>query len=474
MKNKITFLIILLFIAFSFNAQAQFGLLDPTFNPGTGANDKVYTTAIQSDGKIIIGGYFTTYNDTARNYIARLNANGSIDATFNLGTGANNFVFATAIQSDGKIIIGGDFTTYNGTPRNHIARLNADGSIDASFNPGTGTDNWVWSIAIQSDGKIIIGGDFTTYNGTARKNIACLNADGSLDATFNPGTGANDVVNTIAIQNDGKIIIGGWFTNYNGTVRNRIARLNTDGSLDVTFNPGTGADKTVYSTSLQSNGKIIIGGRFSWYNGTAINGIVRLNADGNIDATFNPGTGASNDVWTTAIQSDGKIIIGGDFTSYNGTARNRIARLNADGSLDATFDPGTGANDMVYTTAIQSDGKIIIGGSFLEYNGTTRNRIARIIGDNSGINENSNKNGINIYPNPTEDMVSLNFKGYSGDIKITVNNALGEEMFSENMVAVSDNFVKQIDIENLPKGIYYIQIVNNGLATAKKIVKLDK
>ena len=354
------------------------GSLDVSFNPGTGANSTVSTTAVQIDGKIIIGGDFTTYNGTGINRIARLNSDGNLDATFTPGTGANSLVYKTAIQTDGKIIIGGGFTAYNGTLINHIARINSDGSIDATFNPGTGANNWVYAIAIQADGKIIIGGQFSTFNGTATNRIARLNSDGSIDATFNPGTGASSMVRTTAIQTDGKIIIGGDFITYNGTGRNCIARINSDGSLDATFNPGTGANNSIYATAIQTDGKIIISGSFTTYNGTARIRIALLNSDGSLDASFNPGTGANSLVNTTAIQTDGKIIIGGQFTTFNGTGRNRIARLNSDGTRDATFNPGTGADNIVYTTAIQTDGKIIIGGQFTTYNGTGRNRIARL------------------------------------------------------------------------------------------------
>jgi len=359
------------------------GSLDPTFNPGTGASSNVKTTAIQSDGKIIIGGGFSTYNGISRNYIARLNTDGSLDTTFNVGTGANSLVLTTAIQSDGKIIMGGYFTSYNGTARKYIARLNTDGSLDATFNPGTGANNDVQTIAIQGDGKIIIGGEFTSYNGTAINRIARLNTDGSLDPTFNVGTGTSYIVYTTVIQSDGKIIMGGGFSTYNGTVINGIARLNTDGSLDPTFNVGTGANDDVETIAIQSDGKIIMGGSFTSYNGPASKHIARLNADGSLDNTFNIGTGANNAVETTTIQSDGKIIIGGWFTSYNGKAINRIARLNADGTVDTLFNVGTGTNDYVYTTAIQSDGKIIIGGNFTSYNGTAINRIARLNADGS-------------------------------------------------------------------------------------------
>ena len=359
------------------------GVLDATFNPGTGANNTINTTALQSDGKIITGGTFTAYNGTARNRIARLNTDGTLDAVFNPGTGAGNTIQTTAIQSDGKIIAGGAFTVYNGTPRNYITRINTDGSLDAAFNPVTGSNNSIRSTTIQSNGKIIIGGTFTAYNGTGRNYIARLNTDGTLDATLNPGTGANGAILTTAIQNDGKIIIGGVFTTYNGTSRSRVARINADGTLDAAFTPGTGASNTIETTAIQSDGKIIIGGDFTFYNGTGRNYIARLNTDGTLDATFNPGSGANNSVLTTAIQSDGKLIIGGAFTSYNGTARNYIARLNTDGTLDATFSPGIGASYIVRTTAIQSDGKIIIGGDFDTYNGTPRKFIARVNTDGS-------------------------------------------------------------------------------------------
>ena len=357
------------------------GTLDTTFNPGTGTSSYVFSIAMQSDGKIIIGGSFSSYNGTLRNRIARLNADGTLDTTFNQGNSETDDIYTTAIQSDGKIMIGGFFTSFNGIDRDRIARLNADGTLDTTFNPGAGANSSVETIAIQSDGKTIIGGGFSTYNGTARGKIARLNADGTLYGTFDLGTGANGTVHTTIIQTDGKIIIGGEFTSYNGIARNHIARLNTDGTLDGTFDQGTGASDYVNTTAIQSDGKIIIGGGFLYYNGTAINRIARLNADGTIDGTFDPGTGASGNVNTTAIQSDGKIIIGGSFAFYNGTARSKIARLNADGTLDVTFDPGTGANNIVWSTAIQSDGKIIIGGSFSSYNETARNRIARLNAD---------------------------------------------------------------------------------------------
>jgi uncharacterized delta-60 repeat protein len=356
------------------------GTIDANFNgAGTGVNGTIHATVIQSDGKIIIGGEFTVYNDTPTNNIARLNTDGSLDASFNVGMGTNSSIITMAIQSDGKIVIGGYFSNYNGIARDYIARLNTDGSLDASFIVGGGTNGGVVSSSIQSDGKIIIAGNFTYYNGTAINNIARLNANGGLDASFAVGTGANNPIYTTSIQSDGKIVIGGDFTSYNGITRNYIARLNTDGTLDASFAIGTGASYYVSETAIQSDGKIIMSGLFSSYNGIAQKYLARLNTDGSLDASFNIGTGVNNVVTAISVQSNGKIIIGGAFTSYNGNTRNYITRLNTDGTLDASFNTsGTGANNPIYTTSIQSDGKIIIGGYFTNYNGRLRNYIARL------------------------------------------------------------------------------------------------
>jgi uncharacterized delta-60 repeat protein len=171
-----------------------------------------------------------------------------LDTGFSIGTGFNNTVNSIAVQGDGKILVGGTFTSYNGTSRNRIGRLNSDGSLDTGFSIGTGfPTNAVNSIAVQGDdGKILVGGSFTSYNGTTRNRIARLNSDGSFDTGFSIGTGFNSAVNSIAVQgDDGKILVGGTFTSYNGGAAgssNRIARLNSDGTLDSGFSIGTGFD----------------------------------------------------------------------------------------------------------------------------------------------------------------------------------------------------------------------------------------
>ncbi len=378
----------------SFNGIPKFGIvrlnsdgtLDAAFNTGTGTSNTVDICSIQPDGKVLIGGGFTQYNSITRNRIARLNTDGTNDGTFNAGsgTGANNLVRAIQTLPDMKILLGGAFSFYNGVPRNGIVRLDQDGNLDPLFNPGSGANGAVRSIAVQPDGKLVIGGDFTSYNGTPRNYLARLNADGSLDISFNIGTGANGIIYSVYLQPDGKIVAGGDFFTFNATSRGRIVRVNSDGSLDATFNPGTGTNGSVFTCTPQQDGKVVISGSFSSFNGTSRNNIARLNIDGSLDTGFNPGSGTNDWIRTHLIQLDGKIFIGGDFSSYNGTGRVRVARINTDGTNDASFNPGTGAsNSPVLTSSLQLDGKIIIGGDFLSYNGITRRYIGRINSDGS-------------------------------------------------------------------------------------------
>lgn len=360
---------------------SQPGTLDTSFSPVIGFNDYIHIVKVQPDGKIIVVGRFTTYNGSTANRIVRLLPNGTVDTEFNTGTGAGANIYYLAIQADGKILISGIVSSYNGSNCGYLTRLNVDGTRDNTFNPtGAGTNNEVHAIAVQPDGKIVIGGVFTNYNGTTTNRIARLNADGTLDNSFNSGTGASSTVYSISLQDNGKIIIGGHFTTYNSTARIRVARLNADGSLDTSFTTSEGANNYVYRTALQPDGKILIGGWFSQYNNVARKCIARLNTDGSLDTSFNPGSGAAGDFIDPILPlSNGKMIVGGRFSMFNGTTANNIIRLNANGSIDTGFMSGTGANGDVTTIASLGNEKIIIGGNFGVYNATGRTRLAQII-----------------------------------------------------------------------------------------------
>jgi uncharacterized delta-60 repeat protein len=366
------------------------GSLDTSFAPiGTGLNNIVETLAIDTNGKILVGGNFTLYNGLSSKYIARLNSDGSLDANFtSSGTGLNSIVMTIVIDTNGKIVVGGGFTNYNGTPVNYITRLNTDGSVDASFNiAGSGFNAEVYTLKIASDGKILAGGPFTTYNGVNRKYIARLNSSGTLDTSFSPtGTGLNDLVYSLGVYENDKILVGGSFITYNGIVTQFFTSLNPDGTLNTSFTlAGSGFNGQVMAIASDVNGRILIGGQFSLYNGTPTNGIIRLNSNASRDMSFNPhGTGFNSRINSVIFDNNGKLLVAGAFTKYKGIKANRIVRLNLDGTVDSNFVLASGGpNDEIESLAVDSNGKIIIGGFFTTYDGLSANGLARLNSDGS-------------------------------------------------------------------------------------------
>jgi uncharacterized delta-60 repeat protein len=350
------------------------GTLDIAFNPSPTAS--VYAIALQPDGKILLGGTFTNvaFNNGAssitRNRIARLNPDGSLDMSFD--PNANNAVLAIAVQADGKVLAGGDFTNIGGLPRTRMARLDAaNGAAELPYEPAANAS--VWSIVVRPDGKALVGGSFTELGGAARFYIARLNSNATLDNSFN--SIANGDVRSIAVQADGSVLVGGQFTVIGGAVgvtRNRIARLDPANGAADSFDPNASSD--VRSIAVQPDGRIVVGGFFFTIGGQSRSQIARLNVDGTADA-FNPT--ASSPIHSVAVQADGKILAGGQFITIAGETRNRIARLETDGRLDRTLNLSAVAGNIT-ATAVQPDGKILIGGDFSSVLGVPRNRIARL------------------------------------------------------------------------------------------------
>jgi uncharacterized delta-60 repeat protein/uncharacterized repeat protein (TIGR01451 family) len=357
------------------------GTIDNSFTTGTGPNNTVYDLALQSNGMLLIGGEFTSYNGTNKNSVIRVNTNGTLDNTFLSNTNSGGYITSILIHSSGKLVIGGDITAYNGIGTKYYTVLNSDGSLDNAFNNSLGADDLISKIVEDNNGKILLSGNFTSINNKSYNSLSRIDITGTIDTSFNPSYGASWSVNKVKFLSDGKLILAGRFFSYNQTLIRGFIKINSDGSIDNSFNQGTGFNGPINSFEVQKDGKIIVVGSFSSYNGTIANNIIRLNLDGSVDGTFNCGTGSNSSISCVTLQSDGKIYIGGQFTSYNGTSINRIARLNQDGTLDTSFNVGTGADQEVAVITIQKDGKILLGGSFTNYRSTLRNKIIRVNSD---------------------------------------------------------------------------------------------
>jgi len=330
----------------------------PTMSQGTLITG-YQSMALQPDGKIILAAL-----------TQRLNRDGTVDSTFH-APAFSGPPWAVAVQPDGKIVFVGGFTTVGGLTRNGVVRLNSDGSLDTSFDVGIGASN-VEDLAFQADGKIVVGGLFSDFShGANTANVARLNPDGSLDSTFVKGTNVSSTY-AVAVQSDGKILMGGW----------GLARLNPDGSVDNTFNCQLGA--VIETLLVQPDGKILAGGSFNHAGSQNVFCFARINADGSLDTTFNAGgSGPSSSVITITTQPDGKLLIGGYFDSYNGVTQPRIARLNPDGTLDSTFaGVGSSSGTEVDALLVQDDGKVVADGFFtLTTNPLNFKDLARFNGD---------------------------------------------------------------------------------------------
>ena len=380
MEFPIAFLIAFYIASIPFHALGAAGDVEPGFNPNFGpvSSNTVYTVIPQPDGKLLVGGSFFEFMDgqftVQKPKVTRLLADGHADYGFSSGFDfvQSDYVLNSALQGDGKVVVVGNFTQIGGVTRNRIARMLSNGTLDPGFNPDA--NDTPTGMAVQSDGAIILCGNFTTLNGITRNWIARFSLDGTLDPNFNPIT--DSTVLCANIQSDGRIIVAGNFSVMNGVARSRMARLYSDGTLDTTFTPST-INGGVGVSALQADGKVIIGGSFSNVGGLVRNRIARLNANGTVDGTFQPvlgGLGPS--VSCATLQTDGRMIIGGGFRSVNGVTRNYIARLNGDGTLDTGFNPNP--NDLVTNAAVQADGKVVIGGLFSTVAGTTHKNAARL------------------------------------------------------------------------------------------------
>lgn len=494
----------------------------PPLVAGIRANNAVNHVELQSTNKSIISGYFTTYNNLAAPRIARLNTDLTLDLTFvSSGPNPSNYPpMDLVVQPDDKVIVAGGFSGFSGGSNGFgIARLLANGAIDTAYNVGGAgtagnvgyTNNTPYALAQQSDGKILLGGDFYYYNGTQRLGIVRINTNGSVDTSFVPtelNSYYRSVVTGITLQPDGKMILLGFFSPpVAGATQKNILRLNANGTLDTTFSAGDTAGSLVYNVDLsvslyspiakavvQPDGKIIIAGAFNKYNGNNVKCLVRLTSTGAIDSSFNTTTGVERAINELILEpSTNKPLIGGEFTTFGTTPVKKLIRLTTTGALDTSFNIGTGTTDSVvyagcpycsnYVKVLkqQPDGKIIVGGKFTTFNGLSATNITRIFGA-AGAQAKSiyteyqsepeidinTSDAIAFYPNPSDGIYYFNLIDESNDTSLHVFNLVGEKVFSTVLSANQEN---EVNLSHLAKGCYLVKLSNATSTSTQKLIK---
>jgi uncharacterized delta-60 repeat protein len=355
------------------------GSLDPGFDPGSGANSTVIGVHEQADGKVVLVGNFTLFNNQAVGRIVRLNADGSIDNSYASGGGFDGACLALRAQADGKLLVIGQFAAYDGNSLGaRVIRLNTDGTLDTGFTPPGFGSNAISALDLLPDGRILLG-----MSAPWQHRVVRLMPDGSVDPTFSTLNAINGSVQRLSACSDGRVLIFGLFTSVQGQARPGLAVLLSDGSLDTAFDPGSGPSAPPGPSPVQSmvalpSGHALIGGALTSYDGNAVPSIARLLPNGALDPSFNPGTGFNGAVFGLVPAAGDRLWCLGDFTQFNGSAAPYLCRLNSDGSRDMGYDPPAGPNGFVSVARASSSGRLYIGGFFTSYASTPRNRIARV------------------------------------------------------------------------------------------------
>lgn len=346
--------------------------IDPTMvttTQGGSTSDNFNDLVKTGDGSYIVVGDFARVNDdTDYENIVKLNPDGSPVgfSSFPIEL-SGTLVNSVDLDSDENILVGGTFTStrFNGSSNFttvRIARLFPNGAPDLSFSANCNANSDVLEVRAQSDGRVVLAGAFTSVKGVARNRLARVNPDGTLDSSLN--FNVNNSVWTITNQPDGKFLVGGGFTSFGVATRNYIARVHPNGALDSGFSANL--NNGVEAIRILPNERMVVGGKFSSLDGSTANRIVVLNPDGKRDTTFSASITGGN-VWSIDRLSDGRYLVGGDFTTVNGQGTySRVVILHPDGSIDTSFTPPSNQmpNALVMQVKVDSDNKPLIIGSF--------------------------------------------------------------------------------------------------------------
>lgn len=342
-------------------ALAQPGSIDIAFNASS-LTGSVSAIVVRPDGRIVVGGSFVTTSFPSLRNVARLWSDGSFDRGFDTGSGPNGDVSAMALQADGKVVIGGPFTRVNGVARRGIARLNANGSLDASFNPGGALDGVATAILIRPDGRVLVSGLVSTNGNPTHRCLVQISAGGVIDETFivriDPVNGDLGGIEAMQLMSDGRLYVTGPFNGINNYRSYGLTRLLTNGAIDsATF---LGPDYPAHCLALQPDGKLIVGGSFT--TGSSSPGITRLEPNGSPDYDFIAYLDqriANPEVRSVALQNDGKVLIAGVNLDVGMGNSQTLIRFQPNGELDTTFI--SAVSGTIRTLVVANNGNILVG-----------------------------------------------------------------------------------------------------------------
>lgn len=459
--------IYLLLILIGWQLSAQQGTLDPDFNPASGPDGHVYAFASYPDGRFLVAGQFSTFDGEPRANIMRFLADGNPDETFDSGTGIGQFNIITRIllEENGQILIGGMFSQYNGSsPGQGLMRINGDGTLDESFQVNLMGIPEVTAIKKSGDGYLV-SGNFTHIDGAQQRyNLIRLHQDGTVDASFMPApapglpSGPNAAVTDLEILPDGRIIMTGNFEWFNGVPCPKIARLFADGTLDTSFSSPANTGN-ISSIAAEPSGTFIVSGSFLMYDGNPTPPIARIDADGEYQPSFVPPSDFSIIPNSLVVQPDGAILAGG-FAFAGSEGGPFFEKLNPDGSRNAVFsaNSGSGFDNAITAISLHTDGSILVGGWFAAYDGTSRTYLARLLNE-VDLSAPEFGRSLAVFPNPARNLIHL--EGVSPDEIVSVFSLTGQ------LVLRTRPSGQALDVSSLESGMYLGKTEGMPAATFK-------
>ena len=467
------------------------GSVDASFNPSLSANGVVTTLHPTPEGKVYLIGDFSGYDDFRTHGICRLLGTGSLDTSFSLTPGpAGGYISTMALQTDGKPIVIGAFTKMNGVAHKYIARLNTDGSLDTAFATGLGTDysGRINMVDLYVDGRVLIVGDFDSYDGVAQNGIARLHPDGSLDTSFEPGSGPWDISGfeelfDIHVLPDDRTVVVGRFSSFDGQPRPGVVLLEANGSVSSTWAQVNGLSCSSSSCGVRgvtpaADDTYLLWGSFHAYGGLPVQGFARIDLNGSLDTSFSIGSGADGSITSVKVRNDGRYLVAGSFTSFNGTPTEDLVCLNPDGSVHQTLPPGFGPGYTYLNPALNStpflqnthelpDQRVLVCARFTEFSGVPKRYIARLNNDFTTSVSSTTAHDTLLHPNPTNGTFTVNT---TGPATITVYDVNGRLVLSET---ITGNNVQRpvIDLSGREAGLYVVKVNDGKRQRTARVVK---
>ena len=345
---------------------------------------------LQPDRRILVGGNFSDSLGRPRT-ITRLLESGCEDPSFEQRPmpGDVGEVNAVALQTNGATLLGGQIAA-NGQMLAGLVRITPSGDLDPGFAAPLHAYSHINAVAVQPDGRIVAAGLLSLDSNHWFNTVVRLQPSGALDTNFDVGTGVGLLDSSAIIRVeplvDGRILVAGKFTEFSGRPCRGLVRLLPNGMLDSSFVPASQMPAGVYAVAIQPDGRILVAGPSDVLNPSENHSVARLNADGSLDASFEAIPIANERIHALGVQADGRILLGGGFTAITGVTRRGVARLQPNGSLDGSFDAGLGPegdDGVVGAITVQPDGRILVGGSFTSFNGIPCQNLVRLNGDPS-------------------------------------------------------------------------------------------